>query len=299
MLSFLKLIRIDNLLLIAFAQLCIKYGLLAPFEVATTLDFFGIVLLIIATILLVAGTNIMQYIQASNFRHKHDTPIIFSEKKAYNLFIITNVLSVAVGFYLSYSINSPKFAALFIIISGILYMYETYLKEIVVVKNLLIASLTALVLIAVGIFDIAPAITSENQPTQKVFFMILVDYAILCFALIIIRELVKDCINSDQDYNRGLQTIPIVLGTARTASLIAILTLIPIGMVVYYCYTYLFHNTIAVILVLAFIIAPLLVISIKAWGSNSQKDFKTLSLLLKGVLYTTATSLLLYQFILA
>ena len=45
--SFLNLIRWKNLLMIALVQLLIKYALLEPFGVQTTLNAFGITLLIL------------------------------------------------------------------------------------------------------------------------------------------------------------------------------------------------------------------------------------------------------------
>jgi len=290
---YLKLIKLDNLLLIALAQLCIKYGLFEPFGIDITLDGFGIALLIIATVSLVAGLNIMLYLE-----NKEQTSIIVSEKIANRLFIAVNVIAVGIGFYVSNIISRPKFAALFIVVSGIFYIYTTYLKEIIVLKNVLIGVMMGLGLIAVAIFDLLPAITEQNKESQKVIFLIILDYSIFGFVLITIREIVKDVLTIDKDHNTGLQTIPIALGKDRTTKLISVLTLIPIGLIIYYIYTYLFNNSIAVVLVLVFLVAPLLFFMIKSWSAQNDKDFKTLSLLLKLVLFLASLSLLIYQFIL-
>ena len=57
--SFLNLIRWKNLLMITLVQLLIKYALLEPFGVQTSLDPFGITLLILATICIAAAGNII------------------------------------------------------------------------------------------------------------------------------------------------------------------------------------------------------------------------------------------------
>ncbi|MGY3793164.1 geranylgeranylglycerol-phosphate geranylgeranyltransferase [Aquimarina sp. 433] len=291
--SYLKLIKLDNLLLIALAQLCIKYGLFEPFGIDITLNGFGISLLIIATISLVAALNVMLYLE-----DKEKSNIVISEKIANRLFIIFNVIAVGIGFYLSNIIGRPKLAALFIVVSGIFYIYTTYLKEIIVVKNALMGIMMALGLIAVAIFDLLPAITEQNKASQKVIFLIIVDYAVFAFIMITIREIVKDLLTVDKDHNAGLQTIPIALGKDRTAKLISGLTIIPIGLIIYYVYTYLFNNSTAVVIVLAVLVAPLLYFMFRSWGAENDKDYKVLSIILKLVLFATSLSMLLYQFIL-
>ncbi|WP_299897593.1 geranylgeranylglycerol-phosphate geranylgeranyltransferase [uncultured Aquimarina sp.] len=291
--SYLKLIKLDNLLLIALAQLCIKYGLFEPFGIDITLNGFGISLLIIATVSLVAALNVMLYLE-----DKEKSNIVISEKIANRLFIIFNVVAVGIGFYLSNIIGRPKLAALFIVVSGIFYIYTTYLKEIIVVKNALMGIMMALGLIAVAIFDLLPAITEQNKASQKVIFLIIVDYAVFAFIMITIREIVKDLLTVDKDHNTGLQTIPIALGKDRTAKLISGLTIIPIGLIIYYVYTYLFNNSTAVVIVLAVLVAPLLYFMFRSWGAENDKDYKVLSIILKLVLFATSLSMLLYQFIL-
>ncbi|WP_299253960.1 geranylgeranylglycerol-phosphate geranylgeranyltransferase [uncultured Aquimarina sp.] len=297
--AYLKLIKFDNLILIAIAQLCIKYGLFEPFDIAITLNGFGISLLIIATTSLVAAANVMLYIENKEYAiKKENANAIISEKIANRLFIIFNIIGVAIGFYLSNIIGNPKLSALFIVISAIFYIYATYLKEILVIKNVIIGLLMALALISVAIFDLLPAITDENRASQKVIFLIIVDYSIFAFTIVTIREIVKDCFSIDKDHNAGIQTIPIALGKDRTVKLISGLTMIPIGLIIYYVYTYLFSNSIAVVLVLGFLVAPLLYFIFKSWSAETNQDFKTLSLILKSVLFLASLSILQYQFIL-
>ncbi|SEK31316.1 4-hydroxybenzoate polyprenyltransferase [Aquimarina amphilecti] len=297
--AYLKLIKFDNLILIALAQLFIKYGLFEPFDIDITLNAFGISLLIVSTISLVAAANIMLHIQNKEYAIIEETSeAVISEKIMNRLFIIFNVIGVAIGFYLSNIIGKPKLAALFIVVSGVFYIYTTYLKEILVLKNILIGVLMALGLIGVTIFDLLPAITEQNRVSQKVIFLIVVDYSIFAFIIVTIREILKDCIHIDRDHNAGLPTIPITLGKERTTKLISGLTLIPIGLIIYYVYTYLFNNSIAVVIVLGLLVAPLLYFMFKSWGAENNKEFKTLSLILKIVLFIASLSLLLYQFIL-
>jgi 4-hydroxybenzoate polyprenyltransferase len=298
MLPYLKLIKFDNLLIIAFAQLCVKYGLFEPFNIAITLNGLGISILMIATFCIAAAGNII--IKIYNQEDNSIKGVLYgsiTEKSANRLFIILNTIGVIIGFYLANLIEKPGFAALFIVISGMFYIYASYLKEIIVLKNCILALLVGLSLIVVGIFDLLPAITEKNRTSQTVIFSIILDYSIFAFMIILLREIVKDCLHINRDHNLGIRTIPIVLGKNRTTKLIGVLTLLPIISVIYYIYTYLFSNSKAVIFVLILIVAPLLYFMIKSFSVESDKQFKRLALLLKITLFLTSISLLFYQFV--
>ncbi len=299
MLSYLKLIKFDNLLIIAFAQLCIKYGLFEPFNIAITLNGLGIAILMIATFCIAAAGNII--IEIYNREDTGEKGLLYgsiTEKSANRLFIIFNIIGVLIGFYIANLINRPGFAALFIVISGVFYIYASYLKEIIVLKNCILALLVGLSLIVVGIFDLLPAITEKNRESQTVIFSIILDYSIFAFLIVLLREIVKDCLHIDRDHNIGIRTIPIVLGKNRTTKLVGVLTLLPVISVIYYIYTYLFSNSRAVIFVLILIVAPLLYFMIKSFSAESDKQFKRLAFLLKIILIGASISLLFYQFVL-
>jgi len=299
MLSYLKLIKFDNLLIIALVQLCIKYGLFEPFRIAITLNGFGLFLLTLATISIAAAGNIIIEIYNEEGKSLNKlSKYSISEKSANRLFIIFNVIGVLIGFYLSNLIERPGFAALFIITSGIFYIYATYLKEIPVLKNVVIATLAALSLIVVGIFDLLPAITEKNRSSQSVIFSIIFDYSIFAFMIIMLREVVKDCLTIDKDHNTGIKTVPIILGKDRSKKLVGALTVIPLLAIIYYIYTYLFSNSNAVIVILISIVAPLLFFMIKSFSAETDKHLRTLSLTLKVILVLSSLSLLLYQFVL-
>ncbi len=299
MLSYLKLIKYDNLLIIALAQLCIKYGLFEPFGIAITLNGFGIALLIIATLSIAAAGNIIiEIYDQENVSSKSLINRTITEKSANRLFIILNVIGVLIGFYLANLIGRPGFAALFVVLSGIFYIYASYLKEVLVVKNIIIGLLAALSLVTVGIFDLLPAITAKNRESQTVIFSIILDYAIFAFLIIILREIIKDCLNIDRDHNTGMTTIPIAMGKIRTIKLVGLLGTLPIAAVVYYIYTYLFSNSQAVIFVLVLLVAPLLYFVIKSLTAESDKNLILLKGLLKIILVIASLSLLLYQFVL-
>lgn len=300
---FLKLIRFNNLLMIFLTQYLVKYFLFEPFNIAVNLDWIGFSLLVLSMMALAAAGNIINDIHdlrtdAINKPHKQVIGKHISEKTAYNWFFALNILGVGIGFYLSNLVGKPSFVALFILPSAFLYLYATQLKRTVLVGNLVVSIMVAMIVIMIGIFDLLPAITPQNQATQRVIFSILMDYAIFAFLVNLLREIVKDQEDVNGDYNAGLHTLPVVLGKDRTNKIIFVLTILPLAAVVYYIYSYLFENLLAVLYVLLLVLGPLLYFWVRITGAKTVKEFRNLSLLLKIVLAAGLLSIGLYRFIL-
>lgn len=301
--SILNLIRWKNLLLIVLTQLLIKYALFEPFGIDITLNGFGFSLLIMATVCIAAAGNIINdiYDVETDLVNKPEKVVVgkhISEKTATTLFIVFNVIGVGIGFYLANLVGRSGLFAVFVIVSALLYVYASYLKGVLVVGNIVISALVALSIIIVGLFDLLPVITSENQETQLTMFKILLDYSLFAFAINFLREMSKDMEDIDGDYKAGLNTLPIAIGRERSSKIIFVLSLIPILATTYYTVTYLYKQEIAVGYFLAFIIAPLVYISIKTFSAYTKEDYHRISNFLKLVLLTGVLSLLLYPFIL-
>ncbi|RZN79456.1 MAG: prenyltransferase [Winogradskyella sp.] len=307
MIYFFKLIRWKNLLLIILTQLLIKYAFLEPLKVDygldTALTHLGFILLVLATISIAAAGYIINDIEdvEADTINKPKAVIIgkhISEKTATNLFIILNVIGVFSGFLISRAIDKPAFFILFIITSGLLYLYSTYLKRITLVGNILIAGLVSLSILLVGIFDLIPVIGDGNKSSQLFFLGLIKDYAVFAFMINLLRELVKDIEDTDGDYKMGMQSLPILLGRNRATKLVFVLSLIPLLIILFYLSNNLYKQPLAIGYVLAFIIAPLIYSTIKLFSAEHKKDYKHISNVLKLVMLTGVLSLLLFQFIL-
>ncbi|MCM8569926.1 geranylgeranylglycerol-phosphate geranylgeranyltransferase [Gramella jeungdoensis] len=303
MLSFLKLIRAGNLIFIALTMYLIKYALFEPFGVAITLNLLGFSLLVLAVICVAASGYIINDIfdLKADLKNKPNRTLInnkISEKVAYRLFFILNIIGVGLGFYLSNTIGRPGFSAFFIFGSAILYLYNSQFQQTILVGNILVSIIVGLVPIGVGLYDLLPAITDQNQQTQSVIFSILIDYSIFAFLINFLREIVKDQEDIDGDYNAGYKTLPIVLGKKRTNKILFAIALIPLGFLVFYIYKYLFENIQAVIYTLLLLVAPLLFFLINIWTAEKKKEYSRLSLVLKAVLFFGLISIGLLQFIL-
>lgn len=267
------------------------------------LNWFGFSLLVLSTVCIAAAGNIINdiYDVETDLVNKPTKVIVgkkISEKTAYNLFIGFNVVGVLLGFYLSHLVGKSGFFAVFFSISALLYVYATYLKQNLLIGNIVISILVAMSILIVGLFELLPAITTQNQPTQVTFFKILLDYASFAFVINLIREIAKDLEDVDGDYKVGMNTLPIVIGRKRASKVLFILLFFPLVGVIYYITTYFYAQPIAIGYFVLFIALPLAYLIYKSFKAKRKKEFHHISAVLKLVMLFGMLSMLLYPFIL-
>lgn len=296
--DFLKVIRFKNLLMLALMQLIVRYGFLEFQSVSLALTDWQFALLVLSTICIAAGGYLMNNIfdTETDLYNKPQHVVIgtkISETAAYNYYIAFNIIGVGIGFYLSNAINKPSFAILFVAIAATLYLYASSFKKYLLIGNILIATLLSISVLIVGVFDLLPNITLENQAVMGMLFKVLLDYAIFAFIVNLLREIVKDLEDVNGDYNQGMNTLPIALGVERTAKVAFYFSIIPLAALLYYINEYLFDLLYATIFTLVFIAAPLIYFCVKMFSARTQKDFGHLSAVLKLILLFGIISILI------
>ncbi len=297
--KYLKLIRYQNLLLLAFMQLIIRYGFLKFQNIFLSLADWQYALLVLSTVLIAAAGYVINDImdQETDKENKPGKVTVgkdISEGMAYNIYVGLNVIGVGIGFYLSNVIQKPSFAAIFIVIAATLYLYATSLKQMLLVGNIIVALLLSVSVLIIGVFDLLPATFDGNQYEMRVIFSIIIDYAIFAFILNLIREIVKDLEDINGDYNQGMSTLPIVLGVGRTAKVAFGLGIIATLILLWYINTNLMDSKLyyAVVYGLLLIVGPMIFFIVKIWNAKTQKDFHLLSTVLKWVIFFGILSIL-------
>jgi len=273
------------------------------FGVNTTLTAFQFALLVISTLTIAAGGYIINdiYDVEADRINKPNKLIIgkhIPEDKAYTYYMVFTVIGVILGFYLSNLINRNTFFAIFVIIAALLYIYATFLQQIVLVGNIIISVLVGLSLVIVGIFELLPAINTQNQFIQSSMFEVVFDYAVFAFIISLAREIVKDIQDVDGDYKMQFKTLPIVLGKNRARYIAFGLTVFLILLLIYYLANYLYMRQVAVAYFIIAVIGPLVYISIKLFSAETKAQYKTISNLLKFVMLSGMLSMIVYLFIL-
>ncbi len=290
--KYLRLIRYQNLLMLALMQLIFRHGFLELQNIPLALSDWQYGILVLATVCIAAGGYIINNIfdVETDAENKPENVIVgkfISETKAYNLYIGFTVIGVAMGFYLSNVINKPSFASLFIVIAATLYFYATSLKQSLLIGNFIVALLLSVSVVIIGVFDLYPVTFEENRPVMGLLFGILLDYALFAFIINLIREVVKDLQDVNGDSSQGMNTLPIFFGVNKTTKLVFALSFIPLICIVYYINTNLFASGLlhATVYGLVLILAPLLYFTIKIWSATTTQDFHHLSTVLKWILF--------------
>lgn len=301
--NFLKLIRYQNLLLLALMQLVFRYGFLALQNIPLALQDWQYALLVLSTVLLAAAGYVINAIfdQSTDTANKPNAVIVgkrISESNAYTLYTVLNTIGVGIGFYLSNVIGKPGFSAVFILIAATLYMYSTSLKQMPVVGNIVVALLLAFSVIIIGVFDLYPVIDAANQQQMANLFSILLDFALFAFMINFLREIVKDAEDFEGDASEGMKTLAIILGMNKTAKLVFALSFIPLLCLLVYIKTYFvaYDLWLITLYTIIFVLAPLLYFMIAVWNAKTKKDFRLLSLLLKGILFFGILSVAIITF---
>ncbi|MBF6640822.1 geranylgeranylglycerol-phosphate geranylgeranyltransferase [Flavobacterium sp. J49] len=297
--NFLKLIRYQNLLLLAFMQLIFRYGFLKHEAIYLFLNDFQYGLLVLSTMMIAGAGYIINDVmdQETDSENKPFKMVIgkgISEAMAYNIYFALNVTGVGIGFYLSNTIQKPTFAGIFIIIVTLLYLYATTFKRMLLIGNLIVAFLLAISILIIGVYDLLPLTFESNQKEMGVYFSLLLDYALFAFLINFIREIVKDMEDVNGDYNQGMNTLPIALGIGRTAKVVFGLGITVTLILLWYINTYLMENQLyyAVIYALLFVVGPMIFFVIRIWNAKSKKNFHLLSSVLKWIIFFGIMSIL-------
>ena len=290
--KYLKLIRYQNLLLLAFMQLLFRYGFLKFQNIFLSLNDWQYALLVLATVLIAAAGYVINDIldQETDYDNDKGNVIVgklISEKVAYNFYFVLNITGVGIGYYLASVIHKPSFAGAFIIISATLYMYATSLKQMLLIGNIVVALLLSFSVIIIGLFDLLPATYEGNQTEMGVMFSILIDYAIFAFIINLIREIVKDMEDIEGDYNNGMSTLPIAIGLGKTSKIVGVLGIIATLILLWYINSNLMSSKLyyAVIYGLLLVVAPMIFFVVKVWNAKSKEEFRLLSTVLKWIIF--------------
>ena len=271
-------------------QLIFRFGFFKLQNIPLALANWQYGMLIAATILIAAGGYVINDIfdQNTDNENKPKKVIVgrsISETQAYNIYFALTVTGVCIGFYLSNVIQKPGFASIFILIAATLYLYATSLKQMMLIGNVVVALLLSFSVIIIGIFDLFPATGLDNQQQMKIFFSILLDYAIFAFMINVLREIIKDLEDVEGDYIHGMNTLPIAIGKTKTTKIVFFLSFIPLITLLYYINKYLLDLLFITVYLLLFVTGPLLFFITKIWTAQSKKEFHNLSSILKWMLF--------------
>lgn len=320
MLHFLKLIRIQNLFIVAATQYLMRYAIIKPsldykytkifgrelYLQFSDLNFF---LLVLATVLITAAGYVINdyFDRKTDLFNRPDTVIVgkhIQRRYAMAMHWIFNIVAILLGFYVSYEIGIFNLGTIFLFTAGLLWYYSTNFSKELLIGNIVVAVLTATIPLLVAIYDLVPLYKAYRGFLENFFidfnyilFWIL-GFSFFAFISTLSREIVKDMEDLEGDNAYGRNTLPIAAGMPIAKLTVTVLQLLLIGALSASCVLYiedmLSYSYIGILIALnAYII----------WAvqkANNAKDLHKTSNLLKfsmmiGVLYSLIITYNIYS----
>jgi len=255
--SFARLTRVWNLIIIAFAQYFTAAFLI---DFRTILDPRLFILSASTVMIAAAGYVINDYYDIKiDLINKPERVVIgksITRRYAILFHTLLSMLGVALGLVLSWKIAAVNFAS-----ATVLWWYSNSLKRQPFIGNFVVALLTG---IAIWLVD----------SLYKTGHMLIITYASFAFFMTLIREIIKDMEDLKGDHTFGCQTLPIVWGMRKTKYLIyAILAMFLATVMILNFYV----EKLPVTYLLLFLSVPLLWFLVRLVGADTKKDFAWLS----------------------
>ncbi|MFM7723440.1 MAG: geranylgeranylglycerol-phosphate geranylgeranyltransferase [Bacteroidota bacterium] len=282
--AFLRLIRFQNLLIIALTMLGVQQAMLSePLKIEGQMAFW---LFILSTVLIAAaGNSINDYFDLRSDRLNRPDKIVIGKhlKKRWAIIIHWgfNAMAVGISIFLGFYLHSWFFLFIHLLSSTLLWSYSVYLKKVFFWSNIVIAFLVALIPLISWAYLTILDVRLEHK-AMVVFF------TAFAFLLTVSREIIKDMQDMEGDQLVNVQSIPLVLGAKRAKMFVAvscgITLLLYFGFIAYYLPN---HQPLFLVPLSTAVLLSALVTLLFLWNIPSN----VLSLLLKISMLTGVISL--------
>jgi len=310
--AYIRLLRLPNLVMIPLTMYLLRYCIIEPAlkyvycidtQMSMQLQFPDLwfhTVVLINVFLGAAGYVINDYfdrkIDSVNRPEKVVVEKQVSRRTAIKLHMVLNALAVILSAWLSWQMRKPVVLIVYLMISGIFWLYSTTYKKQFLIGNLIVAFLTALVPLQVAYYDIVALNLGYGQQmimmnlSFKSLLNWMLGFALFAFLTNLVREIIKDIEDFEGDKNFDCNTVPIVLGAKGAKAVVSALLIFIIGLIVYIYYQYL-NDAVSKWYLLLMLVIPLISLMVMVLKAKSAKQYHTASTLMKfimlfGVLYS-------------
>jgi 4-hydroxybenzoate polyprenyltransferase len=316
------LIRLPNLLIIAFTQYAMRYLIMEPLlpSASFSLQFNNLhfFLLVMATLFIAAaGYIINDYFDTRTDRINKPEKVVVgisvNRRTAMTMHTIFNLIGVGIGIYLSIHIGIISMSFIFFLAAGLLWFYSTNYKRQFLVGNLTVAFLTAMVPLIVVLFEI-PMLNKEygtimlqyNSSFNYIFIWV-AGFSIFAFLTTLIREIIKDTEDFEGDAAYGMKTLPIVAGIPLTKAILAVLITGTLFLLVFILVKFIMFSAdqpdfLSLTYFAAFLVIPFIILLTLILIAREKADYHRASVLIKlimlfGVMYSAVVYYLIKYWI--
>ncbi|GAC1420000.1 MAG: geranylgeranylglycerol-phosphate geranylgeranyltransferase [Flavisolibacter sp.] len=297
--AFLRLIRWQNLVFIAFTQLLFYYCIYEPLFLIPQLLILSY--LVVASIFIAAaGYIINDYFDLNIDQINKPQKNVFAKIIARRWAIIWHLFfsllgllatALAIGWHKWYIITANLFCI------ALLWLYSTSLKRKLLVGNIVISLLTAwtVLILFFAFTDPRNAVVSANPLVHKLFRLAFL-YAGFAFIISLVREAIKDMEDIQGDARYNCRTLPIVAGMRTAKTYVSVWLVVIIGsLVILQLYILQFGWWLAVVYSIVMVVVPLIAIMFKLKAASTAFDFARLSRWTKIVMLTGILSMIFFR----
>lgn len=305
-LSYARLFRWQNLLIIALILSLFRYAIVLPafgqYACVPQLSPFDFFLLVLVTLAIsAAGYAINDYFDIKTDRINKPHKIVLGKTlgRRHAIFShkLLNGFALVLALYLSYRVRHWPLALWFVAIQAILWWYSLRLKRRLLSGNLAVALLAALTIVLVWYVEyhaagggrVLPAglIAAVNRPALF--------YALFAFLSTMVREVLKDMEDIEGDRQTGCETIPVVMGMpAAKQAVTALLLLMVTSLAVFQVFFFASGQRLLVFYLLALVQLPALVLIPVTWRVSGEGGFGRLQLAAKMIMLAGVVSMMLW-----
>lgn len=313
--AFLRLIRWPNLLFIALTQWLFYFSVVESLRVteegmapAFSMQHILFYLLMAASVLIAAAGYIINdyfdlQIDAVNKPAKVVVDKVVKRRWAIMWHLLFSLAGLVLSAWISYKTGKWIIVFANTLCTLLLWVYSTTFKKKLLSGNIIIASLTAWVIVVVYFFAGAGIINYAGwhggvygfdiRKLYKFTFL----YAGFAFIVSLIREVVKDLEDMHGDAKYGCKTMPIAWGVPATKVFVAVWIVVCVALLaVVQLYAWQSGWWISALYSIVLIILPLLYLLRELYKAMIPADYHRLSTFIKLVMLTGILSMLFLKY---
>ncbi len=308
--AFFRLIRWPNLVFIVLTQFLFYYCILLPsyaghgIDHAWYLSVRAFWLLSAASILIAAaGYIINDYFDLNIDQVNKPESIVIQKiiKRRWAIFwhLGLSITGMLITIYVSRLTGNWLIALLNLLCIFLLWFYSTTFKRKFLIGNLVIALLTAWVVLVLYMSELNLLTLAHNsvyqQAINRVFKLVML-YGGFAFVISLVREVVKDMEDIQGDEKYGCRTMPIVWGIPASKVFTAVwLVVLLVAVLVLQVYAVLLGRFVAALYGVLIVALPLLMILRSLYTATVPTQFHKISTWIKLVMLTGILSMLFFK----
>lgn len=313
--AFLKLARIENLIMTALTLYLLRYFVLQKILIGHGLslminDRFFSVLVLSTVFIAAAGYIINDYFDVKTDLINHpDTVVVdkvIKRRSAIILHLTFTFVGIGLGILCSLKAGYLRLSIFHFVSALLLWFYSTHFKKQLLVGNIVVSLLSASVIFIPLVYEIGlmQRTNPDFSPVHSLAILkclkVTLLFSVFAFLSSMAREIIKDMEDYKGDKATGGHTLPIYWGMAAAKLTAFFLLLITVLLLLFVAYnTFKVDHrlgNVQIIYILSALVMPLILLMLLLMRAKESIQFKRASLFLKVIMLFGLSFSIIYYF---